>query len=89
MARRSADGSAEISSLLDELARTRDAWRRVAITTELVERLRLIEASVSEARDAAIAQLHARGASFGEIAAVANITRARVAQLLSRVRADA
>ena len=89
MTRRSSDGGAEVETLLRELSRTRDPWRRVALSTELVELLRVLEESVSEARDAAIAQLRDRGASYGEIAAVANLTRARVAQLLSRVRAGA
>lgn len=74
---------------LRALRATRDPRQRVALATELLEDLRVVELRVSELRDAAIVRLHDLGASYQEIATVAGLTRGRVAQVIQRCRNDA
>lgn len=68
------------------LRRLRDPRRQVALATELLEDLRVAELAVSQARDAAIVRLSEQGCSYQEIAAVAGLTRGRVAQVVRRAR---
>jgi DNA-directed RNA polymerase specialized sigma24 family protein len=77
---------ADLSRRLRALCRIADPARQVTAATELLEDLRVAELTVSQVRDVAIVRLSESGRTYQEIAAVAGLTRGRVAQVVQRVR---
>lgn len=71
--------------VLRSLNRVRDPRRRVARAREVIDQVRSIEAAVVAIRDDALRTLHREGLGYGEIAKIAGITRARVAQIANAV----
>jgi DNA-directed RNA polymerase specialized sigma24 family protein len=80
------DGISELQKRLTRLARTEDSVVVAALSTELLETLRILQRQVSTARDDAVLELHAQGRSLHEIARMAGLTRGRVFQIVQRGR---
>lgn len=75
----------DVTAMCDQLyalRRSRRPERRVELATDVLKGLAELSAEVSAVRVEALRCMRAGGASFGEIAEVAGLTRARVAQLL-------
>jgi DNA-directed RNA polymerase specialized sigma24 family protein len=77
---------ADLSRRLRALCGIADPARQVTAATGLLEDLRVAELTVSQVRDVAIVRLSESGRTYQEIAAVAGLTRGRVAQVVQRVR---
>jgi DNA-directed RNA polymerase specialized sigma24 family protein len=80
------DGISELPSRLTRLARTEDSVVVAALSTELLETLRVLQRQVSVARDEAVLELYAQGRTLHEIARMAGLTRGRVFQIVQRGR---
>ena len=80
---------ADVAEALRRLRRLRNAGRRAAEATRLLERLAQLEREVSAIRDDAVRRLRESGESYGGIAARSGLTRSRVVQLLARAEDDA
>lgn len=79
-------GADSLKDSVKALRAERDPSGRVATATKLLEELRVAELAVSQIRDTAIVRLHDDGHSYQEIAGIAGLTRARVAQVVQRAR---
>jgi DNA-directed RNA polymerase specialized sigma24 family protein len=80
------DGVGELQKRLTRLARTEDSTVVAALSTELLETLRVLQRQVSAARDEAVLGLYREGKTLHEIARMAGLTRGRVFQIVQRGR---
>jgi DNA-directed RNA polymerase specialized sigma24 family protein len=71
---------------LEQLSRQHESARVAAVATDLLERLRVVQETVSAARDRAVLELHGAGHTLHEIARSAGLTRGRVFQIVQRGR---
>lgn len=74
----------DLDASVRALLRLRSPARQAATATALLEHLAQLERQVSSIRDEALRRLRDEGASYGSLASLSGVTRARVAQLLRR-----
>jgi len=80
------EGAAELQERLARLQRAADPAVVAAVSTDVLETLRLLQQGVSHARDAAVLALSLQGMTLHEIARTTGLTRGRVFQIVQRGR---
>lgn len=80
------EGARELEQRLARLQRADDPAVVAAVTTDVLETLRLLQQGVSQARDAAVLALSRRGMTLHDIARTTGLTRGRVFQIVQRGR---
>jgi DNA-directed RNA polymerase specialized sigma24 family protein len=79
-------GARELEQRLARLQRADDPAVIAAVTTDVLETLRLLQQGVSQARDAAVLALSRQGMTLHDIARTTGLTRGRVFQIVQRGR---
>lgn len=80
------EGAVELQQRLSRLQRTADPAVIAAVSTDVLETLRLLQQGVSRARDAAVVELSRQGMTLHDIARTTGLTRGRVFQIVQRGR---
>jgi hypothetical protein len=77
---------AELNAQLAALRRVRTAELRLTAATRILKELRSAQRAVAVIRDAALIELAESGRSYTQVAALAGLTRGRIAQVVRRSR---